>query len=225
MADIFELFKQISKKESAPTEPISHIIVGLGNPGDKYKTTRHNAGFLMLDALADALGATINRSRFHALCGEATIGSHRVLLLKPQTFMNASGLAVQEAAAFYKITPENIIVISDDITQAPGRMRLRKKGSAGGQKGLNDIITCLGTDAFPRLRMGVGEKPHPDYDLAAWVLSDFSQNEMKTLKEAFPTLRRGIEEILNNKFDNAVQLCNSHRPASESTATTSPEKD
>ena len=217
MADIFDLFKQISKTESAPSAPITHLIVGLGNPGDKYKSTRHNAGFLMLDALANSLGVVINRSRFHALCAEATIASHRVLLMKPQTMMNASGLAVQEAAAFYKIAPENIIVISDDITQAPGRMRLRKKGSAGGQKGLNDIIVCLGTDAFPRLRMGVGEKPHPDYDLAAWVLSDFSKSEMKLLHDTFPTLRRGIEAILNRKFDEAIQLCNSYRPAEEAT--------
>lgn len=213
MADIFELFKQISKKEASPSEPISWLIVGLGNPGDKYKSTRHNAGFLMIDRLAEALGVQINRARFHALCAEATIKGHRVLLMKPQTLMNASGLAVQEASAFYKITPDHILVISDDITQSVGRMRLRKKGSAGGQKGLNDIIVCLGSDAFPRLRMGVGEKPHPDYDLAAWVLSDFSKKEMEQLMDTFPTLRQGVESVLDDKFDAAVQLCNSYKPA------------
>ena len=213
MADIFDLFKQIAKKEAAPSEPISWLIVGLGNPGDKYKSTRHNAGFLMIDRLAETLGVQINRARFHALCAEATIQGHRVLLMKPQTFMNASGLAVQEAASFYKIAPDHILVISDDITQPVGRMRLRKKGSAGGQKGLNDIIVCLGSDAFPRLRMGVGEKPHPDYDLAAWVLSDFSKKEMEQLMGTFSALRQGIEAVLDEKFDAAVQLCNSYKPA------------
>ena len=212
MADIFDLFKQIAKKETLSTEPISWLIVGLGNPGEKYKNTRHNAGFLMIDRLAETLGVQINRARFHALCAEVTVASHRVLLMKPQTLMNASGLAVQEAASFYKIAPDHILVISDDITQAPGRMRLRKKGSAGGQKGLNDIIVCLGTDAFPRLRMGVGEKPHPDYDLAAWVLSDFSKSEMELLMGTFPPLRQGIENVLSEKFDTAVQICNSHKP-------------
>ena len=212
MADIFELFKQISKKETTPSEPISHLIIGLGNPGDKYKNTRHNAGFLMIDRLADALGVHINRARFHALCAEATIGKHRVLLMKPQTMMNASGLAAQEAAAFYKIAPENILVISDDITQPVGKMRLRKRGSAGGQKGLNDIIVCLGTDAIPRLRMGVGEKPHPDYDLAAWVLSDFTAKEMDLLASTFPSLRQGISQVLDGQFDAAVQTCNSYKP-------------
>ena len=214
MADIFELFKQISKKETPPSEPISHLIIGLGNPGDKYKTTRHNAGFLMIDRLADALGVHINRARFHALCAEAIIGNHRVLLMKPQTMMNASGLAAQEAAAFYKIAPDHILVISDDITQPVGKMRLRKKGSAGGQKGLNDIITCLGTDAIPRLRMGVGEKPHPDYDLAAWVLSDFTAKEMDLLTGTFPALRQGISQVLDGQFDAAVQTCNSYKPDS-----------
>ena len=157
------------------------LIVGLGNPGEKYKMTRHNAGFLTLDYLAEQYGVRVDRAKFHALCAEATIGKHRVLLMKPQTLMNASGLAVQEAAAFYKITPDHILVISDDIAQAPGKMRVRRKGSAGGQKGLNDIIVCMGTDEIPRLRMGVGAKPHPDYDLAAWVVSEFSAEEQKQL--------------------------------------------
>ena len=213
MADIFDLFKQIAKKEEPARAPISHIIVGLGNPGDKYKNTRHNAGFLAIDQLAAHYGARIDRARFHALCGEATIGGKHVLLVKPQTLMNASGLAVQEAAAFYKVEPANILVISDDIAQEPGKMRLRRKGSAGGQKGLNDIITCLGTDAFPRLRLGVGAKPHPDYDLAAWVLSDFSADEMNRLMEAAAAARPGIEQVLSGDFDAAMQICNSYKPA------------
>lgn len=212
MADIFELFKQISKKEDSVKQPISHLIVGLGNPGEKYKMTRHNAGFLTLDYLAEQYGVRVDRAKFHALCGEVTIGSHRVLLMKPQTLMNASGLAVQEAAAFYKIAPENILVISDDIAQAPGKMRVRRKGSAGGQKGLNDIIVCMGTDEIPRLRMGVGAKPHPDYDLAAWVLSDFSPAEQKQLFGCFADAKRGVEKILDGDFDAAMQICNSHAP-------------
>lgn len=214
MADIFDLFKKIEKKEPTVTEPISWLIVGLGNPGEKYRNTRHNAGFLTLDYLAQKYNVRVDRARFHALCGEGTIGSHRVLMIKPQTLMNASGLAVQEAATFYKLAPERILVISDDIAQAPGKMRLRKKGSAGGQKGLNDIIVCLGTQDFPRLRMGVGAKPHPDYDLAAWVLSEFSKEEMKHLQDCFPDACRGIEKVLDGQFDEAVQICNSHAPAS-----------
>lgn len=212
MADIFDLFKQIAKKEESPKEPVSWLIVGLGNPGEKYRMTRHNAGFLTLDYLAERWGARIDRAKFHALCGEATVGAHRVLLMKPQTLMNASGLAVQEAAAFYKISPDHILVISDDIAQAPGKMRVRRKGSAGGQKGLNDIIVCMGTDAFPRLRMGVGAKPHPDYELAAWVLSEFGKADFEKLSATFPTVKAGVEKILSGDFDGAMQICNSFTP-------------
>ena len=212
MADIFDLFQQIAKKENTAKEPISHLIVGLGNPGKKYEMTRHNAGFLTIDYLAEQYGVRIDRAKFHALCAEARIGGKSVLLMKPQTLMNASGLAVQEAAAFYKITPERILVISDDIAQEPGKMRVRRKGSAGGQKGLNDIITCLGTDAFPRLRMGVGAKPHPDFDLADWVLSEFRQEEKERLFSCFAAAKLGIEKILNGDFDGAMQICNSYAP-------------
>ena len=212
MTDIFDLFRQISKKEDGGAEPISHIIVGLGNPGDKYKNTRHNAGFLTIDALAAQLNVRIDRVRFQSLSAEARIAGHRVLLLKPQTFMNASGAAVQEAAAFYKISSEHILVLSDDVTQPVGRMRFRRKGSAGGQKGLNDIIVCLGTDHIPRLRMGVGAKPHPSYDLADWVLSSFSKEEMQLLSDCFPDAILGIEKFLADETDTAMQICNSHQP-------------
>ena len=213
MADIFDLFKQIAKKEEPAAAPISWLIVGLGNPGEKDRMTRHNAGFLTLDYLAEQYGARVDRAKFHALCGEATVGGHRVLLMKPQTLMNASGLAVQEAAAFYKLTPAQILVISDDIAQDPGRMRVRRKGSAGGQKGLNDIIVCLGTDDFPRLRMGVGAKPHPDFDLGDWVLSEFRPEEKKRLFDSFPTAKQGIERILDGDLDAAMQICNSYAPS------------
>ena len=209
MADIFDLFRQISKP-SSPTAPISWIVVGLGNPGEEYKNNRHNAGFLTIDALADSLGLHIDRMKFHALTTEATIGNTRVLLLKPMTYMNESGLAVSEAASFYKIPADHILVISDDISLAPGKLRLRKKGSAGGQNGLKNIINRLGTEDFPRLKMGVGAKPHPDYNLADWVLSDFSKNEMDDLRGAIQCAHGGIRMILDGKFDEAVQHCNSY---------------
>ena len=212
MADIFDLFKQIAKKETEARAPITHLIVGLGNYGEKYRLTRHNAGFLTLDYCEQRCNTKIDRLRFQSLCGEAQIGSHRVLLMKPQTLMNNSGLAVREAANFYKIAPENILVISDDITLPVGRMRLRKNGSAGGHNGLKSIIAEIGSDAFPRLRMGIGEKPHPDFDLADWVLSEFTKDEQKDLFAAFACAYDGIQAVLDGKFEEAVQKCNSHRP-------------
>ncbi len=209
MADIFDLFKQIAKKEPEASAPLTHIIVGLGNPGPKYKNTRHNAGFLALDLLAQKYNISVNRSKFSSLVGEGMIGSHRVLLCKPQTMMNASGAAVGEAASFYKISPEHVIVISDDITQAPGKLRIRRRGSAGGHNGLKDIIACLASDNFPRIRLGVGEKPHPDYDLAAWVLSDFPASDMEKLMQAAACVDTGICKILDGDFDGAMQICNS----------------
>ena len=215
MADIFDLFKQIAKKDNTPKAPISWLIVGLGNPGEKYHFTRHNAGFLAIDYLAEQYGARIDRAKFHALVGEATVGGHHVLLVKPQTMMNASGLAVQEAAAFYKIDPAHILVISDDIAQGVGKMRVRRRGSAGGQKGLGDIITCMGTEDFPRLRMGVGAKPHPDYDLASWVVSEFSKAEREILLASYPTVKAGVEKILSGDVDGAMQICNSYAPTAK----------
>lgn len=212
MADIFDLFRQIAKKEETPSEPISWVIVGLGNPGEKYRLTRHNAGFLTLDYCAQKWNTETARLRFQALCGEATVKGHRALLIKPQTFMNLSGAAVREAAAFYKIPTDHILVISDDISLPAGRMRLRRNGSAGGHNGLKSIIEELGSDQFPRLRMGVGEKPHPDYDLADWVLSEFGKDEQKDLFDAFAAAHRGIESVLDGRLDDAVQICNSHRP-------------
>ncbi len=209
MADIFDLFKQIAKKEEPAREPLSWLIVGLGNPGARYAMTRHNAGFLTLDYLAEQYHIRVDRAKFHALCGEGNIGGHRVLMMKPQTLMNASGLAVQEAVAFYKLPLDRILVISDDVAQSPGRMRLRRSGSSGGQKGLGDIIACLGSDAIPRLRMGVGQKPHPDFEMADWVLSEFGKEDKEKLFSAFPTAKAGIEQLLNGNFDAAQQLCNS----------------
>lgn len=218
MADLFELFRQISGKSGSGEKargPVSWLAVGLGNPGDRYRSTRHNAGFMTLDEIARELGATVDRMKFHALTGEATVGDVRVLLMKPMTMMNASGVAVGEAAAFHKIPPEHILVFSDDITLAPGRLRVRAKGSAGGHNGLKSIIEHLGSDSFPRVRLGVGEKPHPDADLADWVLSDFTQAEARVMHEAAVCAGEGMKRILAGRFDDAVQLCNSHRPSTQ----------
>ncbi len=175
MSNIFDLFKKIEKKE-APS-PITHIVVGLGNPGEKYTFTRHNAGFLAIDYLSQKVGFKCDRIKFKALVGEGTIAGVRTLFMKPQTFMNASGEAIKEAADFYKISPENIIVISDDASFDVGKLRIRKNGSAGGHNGLKSVIECLNSDKFPRIKLGVGQKPHPDYDIADWVLARLPKEE------------------------------------------------
>ena len=208
MADIFELFKKISKNESKSTTPITHIVVGLGNPGIKYANTRHNAGFMAVDYLCERLGVRVDRSRFEALVGEATVAGKRVLIMKPQTFMNNSGNAVYDAASFYKIAPENIIVISDDVNLDVGRLRVRAAGSAGGQKGLNDIIVQMGSDKIPRIRVGVGKKPHPEYDMADWVLGVFNADDRKAIDDAMPRVYDGLERILSGDVEGAMQICN-----------------
>ncbi len=186
--------------------PIDFLIVGLGNPGQKYENTRHNAGFMSIDTLAKSLGVTIDRAQFHSLTARATIGDVTVLLMKPQTLMNASGLAVQEAAMFYKLDPAQIVVISDDINLPPAKLRIRPNGSAGGQNGLKDIITCLGSDQFARVRVGVGQKPHPDYDLAKWVLSRFSAEDMKLMTVAFEDAGKAAALIAEGHIDRAMNL-------------------
>ena len=208
MANIFDLFKQISTGNDVRSLPVEYIIVGLGNPGDKYEITRHNGGFLAIDYIAEKKGVRIDRARFKALTAVADINGKGVLLMKPQTFMNLSGEAVGEAARFYKLNADKIIVISDDISLSVGRMRVRRKGSAGGHNGLKNINQHLGTDAYPRLKVGVGEKPHPEYDLVDWVLSSFNAEELKTLKASFPALLQGIEKMVAGDVDGAMQICN-----------------
>ena len=189
-----------------PTGPVHFLIVGLGNPGRQYENTRHNAGFLSIDRLAETLGVTIDRARFHALTAIADLDGRKVMLMKPQTLMNASGLAVQEAMMFYKLDASQLVVISDDINLAPGKLRIRSGGSDGGQKGLRDIITCLGTDAFARVRVGVGQKPHPDYDLAKWVLSKFSPEDMALLTPAFEDAGNAAALIAKGDLSRAMNL-------------------
>ena len=208
MADIFDLFKKIGSRDPEPTTPPAWIIAGLGNPGDKYFHTRHNAGFLSLDYLSQKYGIKIDRLKFKALTGEGNINGTRVLLMKPQTMMNASGDAVGEAAAFYKIPPEHVIVIYDDINLDVGRLRVRAKGSDGGHNGMKSIILRLNSDGFPRIRVGVGQKPCPEYDLAAWVLGEFPDPDKKTLFDVFPMICHGAEAIMAGKIDAAQQDCN-----------------
>lgn len=203
MSNIFDLFKKIEKKEEEKS-PISYIIAGLGNPGAEYERTRHNAGFLAIDYIAEKSSVRIDRVKFHALVAEANIGGRRVLLMKPTTFMNSSGSAIGEAAAFYKIPPENIIVLHDEISFAPGLFRIRRKGSAGGHNGLKSIISSLGADSFPRVKIGVGQKPSVDYDLVNWVLGKFPDADMKELCARFPDIYSSIELILNGKMEEAM---------------------
>ena len=160
------------------------LIVCLGNPGPRYEGTRHNAGFMTADALAKKLNISVNRARFRALTGKGEIAGESVLVMKPQTYMNLSGEAAAEAARFYKIPPERVIVVSDETALPVGKLRVRGKGSAGGHNGLKSIIACLGSDQFPRIRLGVGAPPHEDYDMADWVLSAFKNQDAEDMAAA-----------------------------------------
>lgn len=208
MGNIFDLFKQIEKKDEPAAGNITHLLVGLGNPGDKYTFTRHNTGFMALDFIAQKCGVKVNRVRFKSLCGEAHIGGCRVLLLKPQTFMNLSGEAVREAADFYKIPPENIIVLFDDVNFDVGAMRIRRSGSDGGHNGIKSIIYQLSSDAFPRVKIGVGKKPSPEYNLADFVLGSYSEDDKKVLFSEFEKVYDCVGLMLSGQIDKAMNLYN-----------------
>ena len=183
---------------------IDFVVVGLGNPGMAYEHTRHNAGYDALCVLADRHHIALNKTQFKALTGVGSIGDKKVLLLFPQTFMNNSGEAVQAAMAFYKLTPDRLLVLSDDISLDVGGVRVRKKGSDGGQKGLRSIITHVGTDEFARVRVGVGKKPHPAYDLADWVLSKFKKDEQPAMEQAYDRAAAAAELIVGGRIDEAM---------------------
>ena len=208
MGNIFDLFKQIEKKEDTAQIPVTHLVVGLGNPGKEYQKNRHNAGFLCAELIALQYGAEFKKAGFKSLYADITANGVRFLLMKPQTYMNLSGEAVREAAQFYKIAPENIIVISDDVSLDVGKQRIKRKGSDGGQRGLKSIIYQLNSDAFPRVKIGVGKKPHPDYDLAAWVLGDIPQSEWETFEESLKASRDAVGLILEGKIDLAMNRYN-----------------
>jgi PTH1 family peptidyl-tRNA hydrolase len=203
--NIDELFKKIAAdREAKAATPITFIVAGLGNPGKDYDGTRHNAGFAAMDYIAEKTGEKIQKAKFESLVAEATIGGVRVLLMKPQTFMNCSGTAISAAADFYKIAPENVIVICDDITQNPGKMRIRKSGSAGGHNGLKSIIAFLDSQNFKRIRIGVGAKPNPDYDLADWVLGKFSKDDRVLVNSCYENAYNAIELIVKGDIEKAM---------------------
>lgn len=208
MSNIFDLFRQIEKKDAPAVGNLTHLVVGLGNPGDQYTFTRHNTGFMALDFIAEKCGVKVERARFKSLCADARIGEHRVLLMKPQTFMNHSGEAVREAADFYKIPPENILVLFDDVNFDVGVTRIRRSGSDGGHNGIKSIIYHLNSDAFPRVKIGVGKKPLPDYDLADYVLGTYSDADKKTLFSTFALVYDCVGLILSGQMDRAMNLYN-----------------
>lgn len=187
---------------------VSWLVVGLGNVGDQYEGTRHNVGFRVVDELAERAGVPVQKLKYRALTNTAEVGGEKVLLMKPVTFMNLSGEAVRPAADFYKIDPDHVLVISDDVSLPVGKLRVRRSGSAGGHNGLKDIIRHLGTDQFPRVKVGVGEKPHPDYDMADWVLGKFQGEDKKTIDQAVEKAADAVELLLRQGVDKAMSRFN-----------------
>ena len=190
------------------TGGVDWVLVCLGNPGEKYENTRHNVGFMVADELGERQHAPIQRLKYKALTNVFTISGQKVLVMKPVTFMNLSGEAVRQAVDFYKVAPDHVLVVSDDTALAVGRLRIRRGGSAGGHNGLKNIILHLGTDQFPRLRVGVGEKPHPDYDLADWVLGKFPPDDAKALADRLPDLEAAAKLIMDGKLGLAQSKYN-----------------
>lgn len=197
------------RKKIFNTSSYDYIIAGLGNPGGKYEMTRHNAGFLAMDLLAIEDDFDIKKLKHHALVADAEINGKRCLVMKPQTMMNNSGEAVGEAARFYKIPPENVIIVYDDISLDVGQTRIRRKGSAGGHNGIKSIIAHLGSENFPRVKVGVGKKPNPEYDLVSWVLGRFPKEQEPELKSALENSTKAVRLIVNDEIDKAMNLYNS----------------
>ena len=187
---------------------VDWLLVCLGNPGDQYENTRHNVGYMVADELADRAGIPIQKLKYRALTNTAQIGGQKVLIMKPITYMNLSGEAVRQAVDFYKVPADRVLVVSDDTALAVGRLRIRKGGSAGGHNGLKNIIQHLGTDQFPRVRLGVGEKPHPDYDLADWVLGKFQGEDKKAMDAGVKRGADAIECILSQGLDKGMNRFN-----------------
>ncbi len=184
------------------------LVVGLGNPGDKFENTRHNVGFMTIDELAERRRVPVQKLKYRALTNTVELAGTRVLLMKPVTYMNLSGEAVRQAADFYKIPPERVLVISDDVSLPLGKLRVRKSGSAGGHNGLKNIILHLGSEDFPRVKVGVGGKPHPDYDMADWVVSKFAGEDKKTIDEAVKRAADAVECFLREGPDRAMNRFN-----------------
>lgn len=187
---------------------VDFLVVGLGNPDKKYEQTRHNTGFIAVDYIAEKRNVKINRVKFKSVVGEGNINGHKVLFMKPSTYMNNSGQAVVEAMNFYKLKPEQVVVIFDDISLDVGKMRIRSKGSDGGQKGMRSIIYLSGSDMFPRIKIGIGAKPNPNWELANWVLSKFTDSEMKDIEKMADNANTAIEHIINGDIAKAMNLFN-----------------
>ena len=190
------------------TSGVEWLLVGLGNPGDKYDNTRHNVGFATIDQLAEELKVPVQKLKYRALTQTVELGGAKVLLMKPITYMNLSGEAVGEAARFFKIPADHVLVLSDDVSLPVGKLRIRKGGSAGGHNGLKSIIQHLGTDQFPRVKIGVGEKPHPDYDMADWVLGKFTGEDLKTITQAIQRAGKAAECYIQDGPDKAMNKFN-----------------
>ena len=187
---------------------VSWLVVFLGNPGLRYEGTRHNAGFMTADALARSKNLSLNRARFKALTAVCEIGGEKVLLMKPQTYMNLSGEAAAEAARFYKIPPQHVLVVSDEVALPIGKLRVRARGSAGGHNGLKSLIARLGTEDFPRIRLGVGAPPHPDYDMADWVLSAFKNQDAEDMAAAAERAAKAVECYILHGPERTMNLFN-----------------
>ena len=190
------------------TSGVEWLLVGLGNPGDKYDNTRHNVGFAAIDQLAEELRVPVQKLKYRALTQTVELGGAKVLLMKPITYMNLSGEAVGEAARFFKIPADHVLVLSDDVSLPVGKLRIRKGGSAGGHNGLKSIIQHLGTDQFPRVKIGVGEKSHPDYDMADWVLGKFAGEDLKTITQAIQRAGKAAECYIHDGPDRAMNRFN-----------------
>ena len=207
LSDIFD--KIAAGREPAPQGAVEYLIVGLGNPGTQYENTRHNAGFMAADTLAEKLGVQIKKLKFKSLIADCAIEGRHCIIMKPSTFMNNSGEAVTEAMSFYKIPPERTIIVFDDISLEPGKLRIRRKGSDGGHNGIKSIIYLSGSDMFPRIKMGVGAKPHPDYNLADWVLGHFKKEQAEALETAMDNAVSSIELMVGGKMNEAMNKFNS----------------
>ena len=188
------------------------LIVGLGNPGKEYERTRHNAGFRAVEILAGKLGCKVDKSKFQGLYGQASYGGRKILLLKPMTYMNLSGRSVLQLSAYFQVPPQRIIVLFDDISLEPGRLRIRADGSAGGHNGIKSIIQEVGSQAFPRVKIGVGAKPNPEYDLADWVLSAFSAQEEKALAVALENAADAALAVIDHGVPEAANRFNGSHP-------------
>ena len=187
---------------------VEWLLVGLGNPGDKYDNTRHNVGFAAIDQLAEELRVPVQKLKYRALTQSVELGGAKVLLMKPITYMNLSGEAVGEATRFFKIPADHVLVLSDDVSLPVGKLRVRRSGSAGGHNGLKNIIQHLGTDQFPRIKIGVGQKPHPDYDMADWVLGKFAGEDLKAISQAIQRAGKAAECYIARGPDQAMNQFN-----------------